>query len=300
MDADDPAAIDIAAKALASRNHGMQLGYYDTKTGKFVGVDTSYNTHHLQFDWQGRIWSDEDVLGMLDTSKLDLNNVEGTEAAAQAWMRVDTQNKKVVPTTGYAVAISPIDGNVWLPVPQADGRQNKILLSIPRRTNIPSTCCLCRSAFRTASTSAGMARCGSRPAADILGALIPKPASLRPGSCRSRNSPAPARRRAAPNILISKGQPIRYPRARQKYGDRYRDDHGSMLIFDPKKETLSVFRMPYLMPFYTRGLDGRIDDANVGWEGPRPLDDVQLFAQVHGNTARLVDHVQLRPNPLAK
>jgi hypothetical protein len=72
MDADDPAAIDIAAKALASRNHGMQLGYYDTKTGKFVGVDTSYNTHHLQFDWQGRIWSDEDVLGMPDTSKLDL------------------------------------------------------------------------------------------------------------------------------------------------------------------------------------------------------------------------------------
>jgi hypothetical protein len=63
MDADDPAAIDIAAKALASRNHGMQLGYYDTKTGKFVGVDTSYNTHHLQLDWQGRIWSDEDVLG---------------------------------------------------------------------------------------------------------------------------------------------------------------------------------------------------------------------------------------------
>jgi hypothetical protein len=37
----------------------------------------------------------------------------------------------------------------------------------------------------------------------------------------------------------------------------------SMLIFDPKKETFSVFRMPYPMPFYTRGLDGRIDDARL-------------------------------------
>ena len=41
----------------------------------------------------------------------------------------------------------------------------------------------------------------------------------------------------------------------------------SMLIFDPKKETFSVFRMAYPMPFYTRGLDGRIDDAKAGWKG---------------------------------
>jgi streptogramin lyase len=48
----------------------------------------------------------------------------------------------------------------------------------------------------------------------------------------------------------------------------------SMLIFDPKKETFSVFRMPYPMSFYTRGLDGRIDDAKARLEGPRPLDDL--------------------------
>jgi len=41
----------------------------------------------------------------------------------------------------------------------------------------------------------------------------------------------------------------------------------SMLIFDPKKETFSIFRMAYPMPFYTRGLDGRIDDAKAGWKG---------------------------------
>ena len=105
----------------------MQLGYYDTKTNKFVGVDTSYSTHHLQFDWQGRIWTDGDVLGELDTTKIDLNNVEGTEAAAQkAWMRVDMDTKKAIPTAGYATAVSPIDGTVWLSVPEADGPQNKL------------------------------------------------------------------------------------------------------------------------------------------------------------------------------
>ena len=41
----------------------------------------------------------------------------------------------------------------------------------------------------------------------------------------------------------------------------------AMFIFDPKAETFTVFRMPYPMPFFTRGLDGRIDDATAGWKG---------------------------------
>ncbi len=79
LDTDDREARQIAIEALLSHSHGMQLGYYDTKTGKFVPVDTSY-THHLQLDWQGRVWTDGDVLGMLDTTKLDLNNVPAPRA----------------------------------------------------------------------------------------------------------------------------------------------------------------------------------------------------------------------------
>jgi hypothetical protein len=40
-----------------------------------------------------------------------------------------------------------------------------------------------------------------------------------------------------------------------------------MFIFDPKAEWFTVFRLPYPLPFYTRGLDGRIDDARAGWKG---------------------------------
>jgi hypothetical protein len=40
-DTNDPAALELAAKALASRNHGMQLGYYETKTNKFVTYNST-------------------------------------------------------------------------------------------------------------------------------------------------------------------------------------------------------------------------------------------------------------------
>src|SRR6202023_348412 len=129
----NPAALEVAAKALLARNHGMQLGFYDPKANKFVAVDTSYNTHHLQFDWQDRISTDGDVLRELDTTNLEPNNVEGTEAAAEhAWMRVDMDSKKVIPTNGYATAVSPIDGTVWLSVPVINGPENKLYMLDPK------------------------------------------------------------------------------------------------------------------------------------------------------------------------
>ena len=134
------------------------------------------------------------------------NNVEATEAAAQkAWMRVDLQNKKVIPTTGYAVAISPIDGKVWVPVPQVDGPQNKIYSLDPGRTSTQTICCLCRCAFPTASTSAPTVHYGSRPGADISGASIQRLASSCLGNCPEPNSRAPERKPAAPNTPISYG-----------------------------------------------------------------------------------------------
>ncbi len=74
-----------------------------------------------------------------------------------------------------------------------------------------------------------------------------------------------------------------------------------MLVFDPKKESWSVFRLPYPMPFYTRGLDGRIDDAEGGLERPRHLGHVQLLhAQVHRNAHRLRDTHSNSPEPVGE
>ncbi len=49
-----------------------------------------------------------------------------------------------------------------------------------------------------------------------------------------------------------------------------------------------TFRLPYPMPFYTRGVDGRIDPCQGRLEGPRPLGYLQLIlAEVYRNQAKL-------------
>jgi hypothetical protein len=71
-------------------------------------------------------------------------------------------------------------------------------------------------------------------------------------------------------------------------------------IFDPKKETWTVFRLPYPMPFYTRGLDGRIDNPNTGWKGRGIWTSYNSYLPKFSETKLgYLNHIQFRPNPLA-
>ena len=45
----------------------------------------------------------------------------------------------------------------------------------------------------------------------------------------------------------------------------------SLLALDPETGEWVILRVPYPMAFYSRGLDGRIDDPDAGWKGPRAL-----------------------------
>jgi hypothetical protein len=65
-----------------------------------------------------------------------------------------------------------------------------------------------------------------------------------------------------------------------------------------------VLRVPYPSGFYTKWLDGRIDDANAGWKGKGLWATVSTRAPFHmeggkGMTSKVM-HFQLRPDPLAK
>jgi hypothetical protein len=73
-----------------------------------------------------------------------------------------------------------------------------------------------------------------------------------------------------------------------------------MFIFDPKAERFTVFRLPYPLPFYTRGLDGRIDDARAGWKGRGLWASYNSYLPKFSET-RIghISHIQLRPSPLA-
>ena len=65
-----------------------------------------------------------------------------------------------------------------------------------------------------------------------------------------------------------------------------------------------VLRVPYPMGFFTKWLDGRIDDPNGGWKGRGLWSTVSTRAPFHmeggkGTTSKVVKF-QLRPDPLAK
>jgi hypothetical protein len=65
-----------------------------------------------------------------------------------------------------------------------------------------------------------------------------------------------------------------------------------------------VIRVPYPLGFYTKWMDGRIDDAKGGWKGRGLWATVSTRAPFHmeggkGTTSKVLK-VQLRPEPLAK
>ncbi|MFL2434558.1 MAG: carboxypeptidase regulatory-like domain-containing protein, partial [Vicinamibacterales bacterium] len=77
----------------------------------------------------------------------------------------------------------------------------------------------------------------------------------------------------------------------------------SLLAFLPDSEEFVVMRVPYPLGFYSRGMDGRIDDPSTGWKGRGVWADYGTNAVWHieggkGTKSNLVKF-QIRPNPLA-
>ena len=78
----------------------------------------------------------------------------------------------------------------------------------------------------------------------------------------------------------------------------------AVLVLDPDTGEWVVLRVPYPMAFYSRGLDGRIDDPNAGWKGRGLWANYGSNYIWHteggkGTRAKMV-HFQLRPDPLAR
>jgi hypothetical protein len=65
-----------------------------------------------------------------------------------------------------------------------------------------------------------------------------------------------------------------------------------------------IMRVPYPMGFYTKWMDGRIDDPNAGWKGRGIWTTISTRAPFHmeggkGTTSKVMKF-QIRPNPLAR
>jgi len=78
----------------------------------------------------------------------------------------------------------------------------------------------------------------------------------------------------------------------------------SLIALDPATKKWTYFRIPYPLGFYSRGMDGRIDDVNAGWKGRALYSNYGTHFVWHieggkGTKGKLVKF-QLRPNPLAR
>ncbi len=78
----------------------------------------------------------------------------------------------------------------------------------------------------------------------------------------------------------------------------------SMLVFQPDTKKVVTMRIPYPMGGFTRGVDGRIDDAKAGWKGRGLWTTYGMIPVWHqeggeeGAGPEIV-HFQVRPDPLA-
>jgi len=78
----------------------------------------------------------------------------------------------------------------------------------------------------------------------------------------------------------------------------------SLIALNPQTKQWTYLRVPYPLGFYSRGLDGRIDDAGAGWKGRALYSNYGTHFVWHieggkGTKGKIVKF-QVRPDPLAK
>lgn len=312
---------------IAENFHHRQLGYYDTKTGETVQVDTCFGTHHLQFDDQGVLWTsgDSHVIGWLDTNIYDPEDPASLEAA-QGWSegKVDTDGDgeadKAIIGFRYGLIPNDSDGSVWIGMTTgglypADGPGYLLRYDPktdtheayqppepgygPRGVEVDSEGMI----WSPLAGSGHLARFDRSKCKQTWGA-----GDQCPEGWTLWKTPGPTFEGADPSKNDGSNDMHYYV-----WVDRF-DTLGmgadtvifngtnsdSLIAFRPDTEEFTVIRIPYPLITYTRGLDGRIDDKDAGWKGrglwyTNGLDPVFMSESGHG----YVGHVQLRPDPLA-
>jgi hypothetical protein len=329
-----------SAKLFPLANAGRHLAVYDPKTKELTHIGTCFGTHHLMFadDANRTLWTSGggQVVGWLNTKLFDQTH---DEVRSQGWTAIvlDTNgngqrdeyiepNRPADPTKDtrypggfYAVAPAP-DGSVWgtvLGYPGAVVRLNPgsnppdtTLAEVyepplpgfsPRGGDVDR-----HGVYWTALASGHMASFDRRKCKSPLNGpkatgrhcpegwtLYPEPLPQLKGVTDPGSAEASYYTWVDWHNTLGLGDntPI----------DTGNGSEGLLVLSDGK---WVVLRVPYPLGFYTKWVDGRIDDANAGWKGRGLWASVSTRAPFHmetgkGTTSKVM-HFQLRPDPLAK
>jgi len=307
---------------IAGNYHHRQLGWFDPATEEFKLLDTCYGTHHLQFDEEGVLWTSGDSFGIgwFDPSKYDEEDPD-TLAQAQGYAQIlvdsDGDGTDDLPIRGFNYGVIPnaVDGSIWMSQP-GGGRGRLVRYEPntgrfetfippkpgagPRGVDVDTNGIM----WIALGGSGHLGRFDRSQCAQTWGAGE---------QCLEGwtifKSPGP--------LMQTDGNPENERNADFHYylfvdqfntlgmGENTIVLNGtgsdSLLAFNPETETFTVIRIPYPLNSYTRGLDGRIDDAGAGWKGRGLWYTNGLDPVAHSEIGRsYVGKVQFRPDPLAR
>jgi hypothetical protein len=322
-----------SAEVFPLESANRHLSMYDPRSGKFTLISTCFTTHHLAFaeDANHTLWTSaggpqNPVLGWLNRKVFDET---GDEQKAQGWTpfildtngngRRDESDERVVAGL-YSVAVNPKDGSIWGTSLGFPGRLVRVnpgpdpthtalaeLYEPPMPGYGPRGGDIDRDGVMWVSLSSGhlgrfdRSKCkGPLNGPAATGKHCPEGWTLYafPGPQFAGVS-EPGSAEASYYTWVDQfdtfGLGRNVPIATGNLNE------GLLALVDGKFVTL---RVPYPLGYYTKWLDGRIDDAKAGWKGRGLWSTVSTRAPFHleggKGTRPKVVRFQLRPNPTAE
>src|SRR3982750_3041372 len=331
-----------SAKLMPLQRSSRHLAVYDPKTQKLTHISTCFGTHHLMFaeDANHTLWTSGggQVVGWLNRKMFDET---GDEEKSQGWTAlildtngngkrdgyvepdqpVDPTKDKRLGAAFYSVAPAP-DGSIWGSVLGFPGA----IVRLNPGSNPPAT------ALAEVYEPPVEKHAYSPRGMDIdrNGGAWVALASGHMGSFDRRKCKGPLNGPSATGPQCPEGWTLYQEPVPQMKGvsdpgsaessyytwvDQFdtlglgantpiNTGNESEALLALKDGKFVVLRVPYPMGFYTKWMDGRIDDAKAGWKGRGIWAAVSTRAPWHmgtgkGTTSKVL-HVQMRPDPLAK
>ncbi len=333
-----------AAEVFPLERANRQLSMFDPSTGKFTLLSTCFGTHHLVFaeDAHQTLWTSSGaaaspVIGWFDRKVFEET---GDAARAQGWTpfvldtngngkrddwvepdeALDPDKDQRVVAGLYSVSVNPVDGSVWgtslgfpgrlVRVAPGDDPVHTALTEIyevpppgygPRGADVDRNGVMWVSLASGHLASFDRRTCkGPLNGPQATGKHCPEGWTFHafPGP-QFRNVAEPASAESSYYTWVDQfdtlGLGRNVPIATGNLNE------GLLAFVDGK---FVVLRVPYPLGYYTKGMDGRIDDPNAGWKGRGLWTTVGTRTPFHmeggPGTRPKVVRFQMRPDPLAR
>ena len=333
-----------SAKLFPLEQANRHLSMYDPRTGKITLISTCFPTHHLVFaeDTNDTLWASaggpqSGVLGWLDRKTFEQT---GDEVKSQGWTALvldtngngkrdeyvepdqplDPARDKRIVAAFYGIAVSPVDGTVWgsvlgfpgyvirvTPGPDPAATALAEVFEPPMPGYGPRGMDIDRHGVVWTPLSSG--HMGSFDRRKCQGPLNGPNATGRHCPEGWTLYPFPGPQLA--NVTESGSAEASYYTWVDQF-DTFGLGRNVPIATGNANESLLALvngqfvnlRVPYPMGFYTKWMDGRVDDPGAGWKGRGLWATYSTRTPFHveggkGTTSKVVKF-QLRPDPLAR